>query len=301
MCVRSKVGFSRSPEKPLLLVNYLAEKKLLEKYFEIESNFPPFEREDFLIAHNAKYVDAFFAHKYPLCNSNGLEWSKEFATSVTYTNASLYNAIRAAIQNPNQITFSPSAGFHHATPSSGRAYCSFSGQVIAAVKIYREFGKRAAWLDLDQHFGNSIGDSMDFVPDLGEAIPKGFNINPEGDNEGYIKNFKKSLGMLGDAILNNEIDYVVWAHGADSHEGDDLGGKVNTEQWIRCSNIFFNWVKDINIQFGKPLPIIITLFGGYREDDYNSVLSLHTADLVECLNVLIGHNIDYQPEVKEKS
>lgn len=301
MAVKNNVGYSRSPEKPALLIKFLSEKELLDKYFEIESTFPPFEREDFLIAHSEKYVDAFFSNKSPLCNSNGLAWSKEFAKSVTYTNSSLYHAIKSAIQNSKQVTFSPTSGFHHAMPAGGRSFCTFSGQVIASVKIYREFGKRAAWLDLDQHFGNSIGDSMDFVKDLKVAIPTGFNVNPEGDSERYIKNLETSLDMLRNAILNNEIDYVVWAHGADSHEQDDLGGKVNTEQFIRCSKIFFNWVKDINIRIGKPLPIIITLFGGYREDDFNSVLALHAADLVECLIILMGNNIDYQYEIKEKS
>ena len=193
MAVKNNVGYSRSPEKPALLIKYLAEQNLLAEYFEIESTFQPFEREDFLIAHNEKYVDAFFSNKYPLCNSNGLDWSKEFAKSVTYTNSSLYHAIKSATQNPNQITFSPTSGFHHAMPTGGRSFCTFSGQVIASVKIYRELGKSVAWLDLDQHFGNSIGDSIDFVKDLSEAIPKGFNINPEGDNERYIKNLKTSL------------------------------------------------------------------------------------------------------------
>jgi hypothetical protein len=45
------------------------------------------------------------------------------------------------------------------------------------------------------------------------------------------------------------------------------------------------------------IPLILSLFGGYRRDDYNSVLSLHTADLVMCLNILCGRKINYKTEV----
>jgi hypothetical protein len=51
---------------------------------------------------------------------------------------------------------------------------------------------------------------------------------------------------------------------------------------------------------GKQIPLTLSLFGGYRKDDYESILSLHTADLVKCLNILCGQNIHYFPKVKEK-
>jgi hypothetical protein len=76
-----------------------------------------------------------------------------------------------------------------------------------------------------------------------------------------------------------------------------LGGSCNTKEWIMCATIFYNWVKELNAKRGKPLPVTLTLFGGYRQDDYDSVLSLHTADIVECLNILCGRSIQYKPVV----
>jgi hypothetical protein len=35
-------------------------------------------------------------------------------------------------------------------------------------------------------------------------------------------------------------------------------------------------------------------------DEFDSVLSLHTSDLVYCLNTMYGHGIDYEVEVKER-
>ena len=291
----SKSG-SRSPEKPKLLLNYLEQKDLL-RHFEINSDFLPFSVEDFLIAHTDEYVDAVFNGKFPLCASNALPWSKELAASLRWTNASLYNAIRNSIQNPEQISFSPTSGFHHAMPKGGSGFCTFSGQVIASVKIFRELGKRGAYLDLDGHFGNSIEDSRDFVKDFNEAIPIGFNINPEGHHGRYMKDLQFSLGKLGNAIYRGEIDYIVWCHGADSHEDDDLGSKCTTAEWIECSRLFYSWLKEVNGELKKPIPVSLSLFGGYRSDDYNSVLSLHTADLVMCLNTLCGRQINYVPEM----
>ncbi len=289
---------SKSPLKPKLLLKHLKKLGIYDNCLELKTDFRPFDQSDFLIAHSDEYVEALFKGIIPLCNSSWLPWSDELVTSVRYTNASLYYAMEYAIQNPDHITFSVTSGFHHAEPETGMGFCTFSGQVIASVKLYRKFGVKTAWLDLDGHFGNSIEDSRGFVQDLNNAIPEGFNINPTGKNSSYIKSLVDNLELLEQAVLDNEIDCVVWAHGADSHEDDDMVGFVNTKEWTECSRIFYNWVKQINIKRGRPLPVALTLFGGYRMDDFRSVLELHTADVVECLNILCGRNIDFTPDVK---
>ena len=186
---------SRSPQKPRLLMDYLAGQGLAG-YFEVVGDIAPFTDEDFRLAHTAEYVEAFFAGRQPLASSNGLHWSREFADTVRYTNASLYRAIHAAIAQPQQVTFSPTSGFHHARPDAGSGYCTFSGQVIASVKIYRELGVAGAYLDLDGHFGNSIEDSRAFVADLDQAVPRGCNINPLGSHAQYVESFQSQLVPL---------------------------------------------------------------------------------------------------------
>lgn len=291
-------NYSKSPKKPELLMQYLKDKGLIDN-FEIEENFYPYTKDDFKIAHHPSYVEDFFSGG-PGSSSNGLSWSKAFAESVRYTNASLYNAIRNAVMNPEEVSFSPTSGFHHARPSGGSGFCTFSGQVIASVKLWRKFGFRGAYLDLDGHFGNSIEDSRTYVKDLAQAVPRGYNFNPQGTQEAYVNDLKRFLNDLKERILAGEIDYVVWCHGADSHEDDQLGHQCSTENWIKCATIFWSWVKEMDELRGKPLPVACALFGGYRDDDYNSVLSLHTADFVECLNVLLGKGVEYTPEVKPK-
>ncbi len=293
-------NFSRSPQKPRLLMDYLAGQGLAS-YFEIVGDFAPFTDNDFCLAHTAEYVEAFFAGRQPLASSNGLSWSPELADTVRYTNASLYQAICAAIAQPQQVTFSPTSGFHHARPAAGSGFCTFSGQVIASVKIYRALGIAGAYLDLDSHIGNSLEDSREFVPDLDQAVPRGCNFNPQGSHDHYVESFGAQLAALREYLVAGQVGYVVFCHGADSHEADDLNGQCTTAEWLACSRMFYDWVAAVEASTGVALPVTLSLFGGYRRDSYDSVLSLHTADLVTCLNRLCGHELRYQARVAPKA
>jgi acetoin utilization deacetylase AcuC-like enzyme len=295
-----KDSYSKSPLKPKLLLEKIEREGLMTENFNIVSDFKPFQPSEFHIAHKEQYVKDFFSGAKPMCESNGIPWSEQLTQSVSYTNSSLYHAILHSLNNHGEVAFSPTSGFHHATPSSGRGFCTFSGQVLASLKLYRELGVRGAYLDLDQHHGNSIEDSRRFAPDLNEAIPDYGNFNPAGDGQKYVDNLNNYLEKLEQKILDNEIHYLVWCHGADSHQWDDLGGSVSTEEWQKCSTIFYAWLKNLEHKRGKPVPLTLSLFGGYRSDDYNSVLSLHLMDLVTCLNGLLGKNLTYVHEVKSK-
>lgn len=69
---------------------------------------------------------------------------------------------------------------------------------------------------------------------------------------------------------------------------------------MECSKIVYEWIKQTEKKVKKSIPLTLTLFGGYRRDSFESVLSLHTADLVMRLNILCGADIDYQPIIKQK-
>lgn len=288
-------NYSKSPLKPKLLLAHLVQNDLIE-HFDVFDKFSPFQNVDFESAHEASYIEEFFGG-YGRCRTNSLNWSKDFANSVRYTNASLYEAIKNSILNPDEVSFSPTSGFHHARPNGGSGFCTFSGQVIASLKIYKKFGLSGAYFDLDGHFGNSIEDSRKFCKDLNKAVPPDFNINPISKNENYLADLARWLERTKHAILDNRIHYVVWCHGADSHEYDDLGHQCSTDYWLACSKLFWSWVKEMDTLLGRPLPVSCALFGGYRSDDYDSVLSLHTGDLVECLTTLLEIDVKYTVKV----
>lgn len=289
------VGSSKSPNKPRYLLDFLYRNRLISN-FSLDENWEPFEKEEFYLAHTRQYVDSFFAGKEPFASSNGLYWNSQFADSVRYTNASLFYAIERSFANPEIVQFSPTSGFHHAKPSTGAGFCSFSGQVIASVKLWNKQKLRGAYIDLDGHYGNSIEDSKVFVRELNKIIP--FNINPSGDHKTYIENLVRDLNRLSSELLAGNIDYVVFCHGADSHEWDDLGSQCSTEEWIHCSELVYLMINRVSQKLNRPIPLTLSLFGGYRHDDYNSVLSLHTADLCKCLDILCGQDIRYLPIVK---
>lgn len=289
---------SKSPTKPILVLNEL--KKILPNTLYNIVNFNPFNKNDFEIAHTKEYVDLVYNFNKPgSFLPSSIPWSIELVKSLELTNASLYNAIKNSIINPDNLHFSNTSGFHHARPKAGSGFCTFAGQVISSVKIYRELGKVGCYLDLDGHYGNSIEDCRDYVSDLDKAVPKGFNFNPTGYNQVYAKMLEQFLyGKLEHAILNGKVDYVVWCHGADSHEDDDLGGQVNTKYWKECSVIFWDWVKYMDEQLGRPLPVSFALFGGYRKDSYESVISLHISDIVTGINTMTDANIEYELNYK---
>jgi len=277
-------NYSMSPNKPKLFMDHV-EKKDKKDLLIVDEDFDPFSREDFYIAHTKEYVDAFFDNIPNLNVSNKLKWTPEFADTVRYTNSSLYAAIKHSIDYPDIVSLSPTAGFHHAMPHRGFDFCTFSGQVIASAKIYQQYKLAGAYIDLDAHFGNSIGDSMNFVKDLDKAIV--MNINPEDYHDWYIKNLNRDLKILENKILNKEVDYLVFAHGADSTEDDDLGdGQLTDKGWVRVSEIVYNFINEIDLKLGRPIPLTLSLFGGYRRHDFDSVLDLHLTDIEKCHSIL---------------
>ena len=283
MVPAERVGFSQSPQKPKLLLEYLQNAGVSE-YFPIVSHWEPYSATDFHIAHTKDYVDHFFGGVEPEASSNGLQWNPEFAKSVRFTNASLYNAICYAIENQT-VSFSPTSGFHHATPESGRGFCSFSGQVIASLKIWREKKKKGAYIDLDGHFGNSIEDSRTFCPDLNEAIP--INLNPNGSHSHYLKDAKTKFEEVLSLAKEGKIDYFVFCSGADSLEDDDLGSHLSLEEWLHLKEWMYDKISTLDSS-KKKFPSTISLFGGYRQDHYESVLDAHTQDLLLCLRKRFG-------------
>jgi acetoin utilization deacetylase AcuC-like enzyme len=270
-------SFSKSPLKPFLLMQRIAHLGLSNLFLRT-SQFEPFNKSDFELAHTPLYVQNVMNGEGNY-RSNNLPWSKNLVHSLGFTNAALYEAKKYALLHPQTVCFAPVSGMHHAQPERGSGFCTFSGQVISALKLYDEFGVSGAYFDLDGHYGNSIEDSRTYCPKLNLAIPLGCNVNPSGYNESYIQSFQDGLDRVEKLILAGKIHYVVFAHGADSHEDDDIGGGCDTKHWLLCAEIFAQWVNEISAKLGKPLPVTLALFGGYRADNYNAVLDLHLSSL----------------------
>ena len=128
----------------------------------------------------------------------------------------------------------------------------------------------------------------------------GFNINPSGSHKRYIADLEAKLQALEDKAAAGEIQYIVFCHGADSHEWDELGSQCTTGEWLECSAMVYSMVKRLDEKLGRPFPLALALFGGYRRDDYDSVLNLHAGDLSICLETLCGAATGFIPRVKRR-
>ncbi len=290
-------NYSKSPSKPRRFIEFLRNTRVWD-HVELSGDFNPINRDQMLLAHEERYVDAFLTGEGHLAGSSRLKWSPKFRDSVLLTNGCLLHAIEAAIDEPHNITMAPVSGFHHARPDGGSGFCALSGQVISAIELYRKRGLRGAWVDLDGHFGNSIGDTVGFAPDVAEAIQ--VNINPEGRGERYLFDLSEKMYDLKSRVVSGEVDYICVAHGADSHEWDQLGGQVDTEEWLRASDIVYRTIQVM--RFNRPnLPVTLSLFGGYRDDHPESVLGLHAMDVASALRHLGGvEGLDtYREEVRQ--
>lgn len=280
-------SFSKSPTKPRRFMEFLRRTPVWPHVDVVES-FDPVTRDQLLTAHTGRYVQSFLTGDVESggAESNGIDWSEDLRDSVLLTNGSLLAAIRSACANPATITMSPTSGFHHAGPGEGQGFCTFSGQVIAGLELYRTKGLRGAWIDLDGHYGNSIDDSLEFAPDLRQAIP--ININPTGRHQAYLTSLSVKLKELDEAVTSGKIDYVCVAHGADSHEWDQLGNQCTTAEWLKASDYVYGSIRAWSKILGRPVPTTLALFGGYRDDHPESVLGLHAMDVARALYWLGG-------------
>ena len=124
-------------------------------------------------------------------------------------------------------------------------------------KIWNQYKLRGAYIDLDGHFGNSIEDSKSFIKDLNTIIP--YNINPTGSHDTYLENLALELNRLSNDLLAGKINYVVFCHGADSHEWDDLGFQCTTEEWLKSSELVYKMIYRVSRKLAKPIPLSLSL------------------------------------------
>lgn len=280
----SSESVSKSPMKPEKFYKALIKKAEVEVL-----GFRPVSMSDLRIAHTGAYIDGMLNGVRPYCNTSDIPWEKKYPLSARYCVGALMKAVEKAVDG-ERFSVCPVSGFHHAKPTRGLSFCAFSGQVIASVKEFRKSGSVGCYIDLDSHFGNSIEDSRKFVPDLNQAVPEGYNVNPTGYGRSYIRSLKRSLSKVEKRLP----DYVVYCHGADSCKGDDLGfGQCTQDEWFECTTIVCEWAKRHN------LPLVLTLFGGYSSK-YNSVIDLHVKDALLCESIIdrdrhIASKNTYQP------
>jgi acetoin utilization deacetylase AcuC-like enzyme len=122
---------------------------------------------------------------------------------------------------------------------------------------------------------------------LNAAIAPWANFNPSGSHQAYLSDLGDKLADLAGRAAAGEVDYICVAHGADSHEWDQLGYQCSTDEWLQAAEMVYQTLAAIRRDRAQ-ISVTLALFGGYRDDHPASVLGLHAMDTALALGHLAG-------------
>ncbi len=269
MSVEANTSTSPSAGKPKLLFDAWMASGVP---FDV-SSFEPLKPSQIALAHDPKYVKSVLSGR----SSNGFgNRSKKIAASLPWTTGSIAAAAFHAFKT-GETSFAPASGFHHAHYSDGGSFCSFEGNLIAAMLGHKAGAKRVGIIDVDNHAGDG---TEAIVRQLGLDYIKlwsfGFCDITTKSAASWLKSFPKTvLGFEG-------CDLLIVNAGVDPHVDDPLGGVLTTEQMRVRDQYIFESAKLLGI------PVAVSTAGGYQRDSTGGIaptLGLHVNTLREAYEV----------------
>lgn len=262
---------SPSPRKPLEVINEWSAKYFDD--FEV-FDFPPFEKEDFYIAHEKTHVNQIL----DLEKENGFDTKdKEIADSTYWTSASFYHAALKSLESG--IAVSPTSGFHHAGYDYAWGFCTFNGLLVTAMKLIEEKSLKIGILDFDYHQGDG-SENIIFHFSLYKNI---VHITGKSSYSREKDLFFEEIPYILECLKG--VDIILYQAGADQHIDDPLGGFLNNEEMRKRDYLVLSFAKENNI------PIVWNLAGGYQEDiientrSIQKVLDIHNATMEETIKL----------------
>ena len=238
---------------------------------------PPLTEEEICLAHDPKFVRGVMAGEV----DNGFEnRSLAIADTLRYTNASMRDAARCAIQN-GQVAISPTSGFHHAFYNMASSYCTFNGLMIAAVWLIKHgMAKKVGIIDCDYHYGNGTSQligKLDLTPYI-KHFTAGHEFTQVNQADAFFRKLHEKLQFMKDC------DVILYQAGADPHVDDPLGGFLATSQLYERDLLVFNTCK------ANKVPVAWNLAGGYQQHadgstNWDALTEIHTNTLKACWEV----------------
>jgi len=239
-------------------------------------DFSPVTKEDFYLAHDKSFVDDVLSGQ----RQNGFGTKHlEVAAALPWTTGSFYAAALAALQN-NEITCSPTSGFHHAEYSQAMGYCTFNGLMVTAIKLHQQFPElKLGIVDCDHHYGNGTDDiiykkSIDYIKHYTFGTEDNhYNWKGGPDGDAWIQSLPHILDNFSDCGL------ILYQAGADPHMFDPCGGALSYNQLVERDDIVFKYFSQ------RKIPVAWNLAGGYQTPLENGLL-IHDATLEAALRYL---------------
>jgi len=149
--------------------------------------------------------------------------------------------------------FNPVGGLHHARPDGSAGFCVFNDIGVAINLLRRKGLKRILYVDIDVHHGDGVFYPYETDPDVfifdvhenGRFLYPGTGREDE-TGRGKAKGTKRNLALLpgeGDERIEDILrdleefatkarpEFMILQAGADSLQGDTLGGLIFTEEF----------------------------------------------------------------------
>jgi acetoin utilization deacetylase AcuC-like enzyme len=216
--------------------------------------------------HETKYVDAVMTGEpRSLAESQGFEWSPEFAESVAQIWHGHQHAIALTRQHP--LVLHPVSGAHHAHRGKGGGFCTFNYLVGGAAKFLMTDG-RCLIIDLDAHYGDGTASMIEnddrfALFDIHGGARSGLadslihTLALEAQNATlYLRYLKEFLPTFIDTFKPTLVQYLA---GADPYAKDPVGGiKGVGASTLRARDAFV-----IDEVRRRGIPTVVTLAGGY--------------------------------------
>jgi acetoin utilization deacetylase AcuC-like enzyme len=227
---------------------------------------PCADRETICAAHDAAYVDQFLSGTLPAqaMRRIGFPWSEGLVRRTLASAGGTLAACSDALEAGFGGTLA--GGTHHAFRAEGSGFCVFNDVAIAI----REFGLRAAVIDLDVHQGDGTAHLFENDPRVFTLSIHGANNFPfrkqrsridvelrdkTGDDE-----YLEALDRVLPRVLEFQPEIVFYLSGVDALESDVLGRLALTHEGLKQRDRrVIGSVRDRNI------PLVITLGGGYSK------------------------------------
>lgn len=239
--------------------------------------------EDIAVVHDPVYVKAIRrGEPKSLAESQGFKWDPGMWKAVTSSNGGAVAAACTALVDG--FAGSLSSGLHHAQHSTGAAYCTFNGLVLAAKKALHGGAQSVLILDLDAHCGGGTYSLID-SDDISEPRVRHVDISvnaldaywAKGDNtldivrhpENYLPTIESRLAELESFTP----DLCIYNAGMDPDERCIVGGfrGIDASVLRAREEMVFSWARR------RKIPLCFVLAGGYAGGDLSQdeLVALH--------------------------
>lgn len=229
--------------------------------------------------HALKYGD-----NLKLAESSGFKWDYGIYEMVANSTAGILSAIDDVVSGDN-VSVSLSSGLHHATPKSGRGFCTINSLAIGAIYASMHHNKRVTVLDLDAHCGGGTYQFFREQRAKGNTNLRQIDISiepfdtytpndPINYNDFYY--VPQMNHSMGDEEYLNLVEETITTHITSDNTdivlynaGVDIFPQLSAKTVIERERMVAKLLKNI--------PTVIVLAGGYGQ--MNQLVPLHTSTI----------------------